>query len=107
MEVFETFYGDVLEITVTDSEDVAVDLSDYDEAESFLRLQQDDVTSDHPVTFNGGEVKFVIDSTIFAESGTMLGQVFLRKKVLGVLTKNHPTEIFKIEVFAILEAPTP
>lgn len=105
MEVFRTFFGDVIEITVTDSEGVAVDLNDYDQAESILRLQANGVNTDHPVVFDNGEVKFSVDSTIFTDSGTMLGQVFLRKKVLGVMTKNHPTEIFKIEVFSILEEP--
>ena len=107
MNVYQTTIGSALELRAIDN-DVDIDLSLYDESESFLRLAYPTGSVDKAIRFGTGNIVYY-DVLVgdFDENETVQGQLFLIKETMGAVTRRKPLEIFAIEVLRILEAPTP
>ena len=108
MEVYQTVIGSSLELETFDGNGDALDLTLYDEAESFLRLAYPTGSVDKAIRFGTGNIVYYdIEEGDFDENETVQGQLFLIKETGGAVTLRKPLEIFAIEVLRILEAPTP
>lgn len=106
MEIYQTTVGDSLELELFDGNDVALDLSLYNEDESFLRLVYPSATIDKAIRFGIGNIVYydVVEGD-FDENENVQAQLFLLKLVNDDVLKRKPLEIFTIQVLPVLPAP--
>lgn len=107
MQIYQTVLGEPIELELLGDDGCALDLSLYDEDESFLRLEYPTATVDKAIRFaeDGNKVYYDVVEGDFDEGETVLGQIFMIKVETGVVTRRKPLPIFNIEVLRILEAP--
>lgn len=106
MEVYQTSVGSSLDLELFDGQNQPLDLTLYDESNSFIRLEYPSGTIDKSLRFGENNwVYYDVKAGDFDEVENVRAQVFMRKIVNEELVRLTPLAIFVIQVLPVLPAP--